>query len=150
MRRTTILIPLIAVAVVYAASGCSSSSPTAAPNLAATTASSLPTPVPTGPTNGECASFADVYNSQISSILTNGNGGGDLGWTKEADAFEALGQTLTGFSDPYSQTMATDVSALVASDQAYDADGNGLALIDRFTTDLTPFLVQCGMQGNTQ
>ena len=131
------------------AAGCGSTTPAAAPPPSTAPASPSPAAAPTDvPSTSECAQFADVYNQTVVPAIKSADGG-DLAWTKQADAFAALLKILDPAPDPYSQTLDHDATALVASDRAYDADASGYGLLVTFNTDLQGFLKQCGYSGNS-
>jgi hypothetical protein len=118
----------------------------AAVNTSPSVAHSSPAAPASAPATSECTTFAQVYNNQVGPALKAPSGGaGNVFWTQQADAFQALADVLTTGTDPYSQTLATDTAAVVASDRQYDADGSAFGAMNTFMTDLTPFLTQCNM-----
>jgi hypothetical protein len=131
-HRTTLILATAAVGLTIAACG-SSATP------AASSAPPSPTAPATAPDSDQCQAFAQVYNSQVSPILNSkpAAGDGNVYFTKLADAFTALANSLSGATDPYSQTIVKDAQAFAADPSSYTALG-------AFNTDLQAFLKQCG------
>jgi len=144
-RRTLLIAAAVAVVLAagigigVAASGSSSSPVPVAAAVPAST-SAAPSVAATAPAADECTRFAQVYNGQVGPVL-KAPGGGDVYLTQLTDAFTALAATVSGATDPYSQTIAADADAVAAAPTSYAAMGT-------FNTDLADFLTSCGMSGS--
>ena len=128
--------------LLLAACGSSGSTPAASATSASASASQSPTVAATSPASSECTSFAQVYNSQVGPVLKGNGATGDVYLTEIKDAFTALAATVSGATDPYSQTIAADAEAVAAAPSSYTALGT-------FNTDLATFLKVCGMNASS-
>lgn len=142
MARSMRLPALIAAAATagFTLAACGSSPSPSAAGAVASTASPSPTAPATAPGADACNAFAQVYNSQVGPLIKAGAAGGDVNvyFTKLGDEFTTLAGTLSGASDPYSQTIVKDAQAIAA-------DPSSLTDLDTFSTDLQAFLTSCGM-----
>lgn len=116
--------------------------PAAAAVTSAAAATLSPTIAATAPSASECTAFANAYNTNVGPVLKGTGASGNVYLTQLKDAFSALNVTVEYGSDPYSQTIGTDI-------QAVAADPTSLTAMAAFETDLATFLKQCGMSPGT-
>ena len=147
-HRRLLIIGLSAVLVAGALAAAftlgRTSGPTAPAAAAATSAAAAtlsPTIAATAPSASECNAFANAYNTNVGPILKGNGTTGNFYLNEIKDAFSALDVTVEYGSDPYSQTIGTDIQAVAADPTSYTAMAS-------FQTDLTTFLKQCGMSSS--
>lgn len=92
------------------------------------------------PSSEECDKFAEYYNGTVLPLMDGTPSDPSVYAAQLSDALSGLLATVASATDPYSQTMAADVSALVEDDN--------LSTMGSFYGYLPDFLKACGMNDN--